>query len=216
MRVTKEHYLTSDNRRDRAAQWLNACKHTAREKPPLLDPGQTALLVLDMQGFFLDPSAHAFVPSAAAILAPITAMVDSFHARGGTVVFTRHVSGDNPDDPMRRRWPRIMSAADPFSLISPRLNTSGGIILRKHAFSAFFKTDLEEQLRIRGISRIVISGVMTHLCCDTTARDAFMRGFDVMFTVDGTATYSEALHLGTLLAMAHGFAACVACEEVLA
>ena len=214
MGIAREHYLTAANRESRAAQWLQACGRAAREKPPILDFKQTALLVLDMQGFFLDADAHAFVPSSDAILPPIAAMVDSFYRRDGTVVFTRHVSSENPDDPMRKRWPRAMSATDPFSPVSPRLDTSRATLLTKSAFSAFRRTDLETRLRSRGISRIIISGVMTHLCCDTTARDAFMRGFDVMFTVDGTATYTESLHLGSLLALSHGFAACISSEEV--
>ena len=61
----------------------------------------------------------------------------------------------------------------------------------------------------------VISGVMTHLCCETTARAAFMRGFEVFFTVDGTATYNEALHRSSLLTLSHGFAIPVLIDELL-
>jgi bifunctional isochorismate lyase/aryl carrier protein len=47
---------------------------------------------------------------------------------------------------------------------------------------------------------------MTHLCCETTARAAFVRGFDVFFLVDGTATYNQDYHQATLLNLAHGVA----------
>jgi len=62
---------------------------------------------------------------------------------------------------------------------------------------------------------VVICGVMTHLCCETTARSAFMRGFEVFFTVDGTATYTEAFHRASLLNLSHGFAVPVLVENIL-
>jgi isochorismate hydrolase len=61
----------------------------------------------------------------------------------------------------------------------------------------------------------IISGVMTHLCCETTARSAFVRGFDVFFLIDGTATYNEDYHLATLLNLGHGFATLVLVNEIL-
>jgi len=63
---------------------------------------------------------------------------------------------------------------------------------------------------------LAVTGVMTHLCCETTARSAFMRGFDVFFAIDGTATYTEALHRAALLNLAHGFTLPVLTEEILA
>jgi bifunctional isochorismate lyase / aryl carrier protein len=56
---------------------------------------------------------------------------------------------------------------------------------------------------------------MTHLCCETTARSAFMRGFEVFFTMDGTATYNEQLHRASLLTLSHGFALPVLMDELL-
>jgi isochorismate hydrolase len=56
---------------------------------------------------------------------------------------------------------------------------------------------------------------MTHLCCETTARSAFMRGLQVFIAVDGTATYSEAFHRASLLNLSHGFALPVLVDEIL-
>jgi isochorismate hydrolase len=56
---------------------------------------------------------------------------------------------------------------------------------------------------------------MTHLCCETTARSAFMHGFETFFTVDGTATYNEAFHRAALLNLSHGFALPLTVDEVL-
>jgi nicotinamidase-related amidase len=53
------------------------------------------------------------------------------------------------------------------------------------------KLDLEKILRAKGIQDLIISGMMTNLCCETTARDAFMRDYRVFFLIDGTATGKE-------------------------
>ena len=92
----------------------------------------------------------------------------------------------------------------------------GYIYIEKKQYDAFLQTLLEETLRQRKIEQIVITGVMTHLCCETTARSAFMRGFEVFFTVDGTATYNEELHRASLLTLSHGFAVPVTVDELLA
>jgi isochorismate hydrolase len=56
---------------------------------------------------------------------------------------------------------------------------------------------------------------MTHLCCETSARSAFMRGFEVFFPIDGTATYNRDFHLATLRNLAHGFATMTTVRELL-
>ncbi len=56
---------------------------------------------------------------------------------------------------------------------------------------------------------------MTHLCCETTARSAFVRGFEVFFTIDGTATYNKEFHFATLHNLAHGFALPILVDEIL-
>jgi isochorismate hydrolase len=56
---------------------------------------------------------------------------------------------------------------------------------------------------------------MAHLCCETTARSAFVRGFEVFFVVDATATYNRQFHQSTLINLAHGFAIPVLTQEVL-
>ena len=86
--------------------------------------------------------------------------------------------------------------------------------LIKEKYSAFIGTSLEDDFKGMGIEQILISGVMTHLCCETTARDAFMRNFDVFFLGDGTATYNEDLHIGTLKAISHGFGSVLFCGDL--
>jgi isochorismate hydrolase len=117
---------------------------------------------------------------------------------------------------MERWWRDVLYEDDQLSEISPALTPEPGEhVLRKSRYSAFIGTDLEGRLRSLDIERILITGVMTHLCCETTARDAFMRDFDVFIVIDGTASKSEDLHTASLRTLADGFAIPVTTEEVL-
>ena len=68
-------------------------------------------------------------------------------------------------------------------------------------------------LRQLGIDAVEISGVMTNLCCETTARSTFVHDFDVIFLNDGTATSSKSMHDATLKAVAYGFGKVMTCAE---
>src|SRR5690606_34693103 len=70
----------------------------------------------------------------------------------------------------------------------------GEPVVTKHRYSGFHQTDLELVLRTRGIRTVVTSGVATNVCVETTARDAFMRDFYVVFPSDASATSYEAAH----------------------
>lgn len=113
-------------------------------------------------------------------------------------------------------WRELIVKDNPLSEIDHRIDYSHGIIIEKSRYDAFFMTPLEENLRKLEVSQVVICGVLTHLCCETTARSAFMRGFEVYFTVDGTATYNEDFHRAALLNLAHGFAHLVRVRDILA
>jgi len=100
------------------------------------------------------------------------------------------------------------------SHLPEELELYGGIRIEKHQYDAFYDTNLEEILNKKNISQLVICGVMTNICCETTARSAFVRGFEVFFTIDGTATYSEEHHMATLTNLSYGFAIPVLLEEL--
>lgn len=112
-------------------------------------------------------------------------------------------------------WRDLITEDDPLGRLDERLDTEGGVEVRKSRYDAFYDSRLESLLRERGVTQVVVCGVMTHLCCETTARSAFMRGYHVFFTVDGTATYNEAFHRASLLNLAHGFATPVLVKEML-
>jgi len=183
--------------------------------PWKLRPERAGLLVLDMQRYFLEKDSHAYVPSAGAILPRVRELAKAFSSQGRPVVFTRHLNTEGDAGQMARWWGELIKRENPLSELAPELNI-GGIVIEKSQYDAFHGTELEGLLRERGVEQLVICGVMAHLCCETTARSAFVHGFEVFFVVDGTATYNERFHRATLLNLAHGFAHLVLAEEVLA
>jgi bifunctional isochorismate lyase/aryl carrier protein len=186
----------------------------ARHADIVFRPDRAALLVLDMQDYFLRAESHAFIPSTPAILPNIQMLIDSFYAANRPVIFTRHLNTDEDARMMSRWWRDTLRPDSPDSKITASLDTSKGIVIVKSQYDAFYNSSLEETLRGRGAEQVVVTGVMTHLCCETTARSAFVRGFEVFFCVDGTATYTEEAQGASLLNLAHGFAFPVLCEEI--
>lgn len=88
------------------------------------------------------------------------------------------------------------------------------LVVEKNTYSAFRGTGLEERLVEMGVEEVIVTGVMTNLCCETTAREAFVRGFRVFFSTDATATSAVELHEATLMNMAYGFAYLVDCNRL--
>jgi len=203
----KTRYLTPENIKKMQVDFPQA-----RQK---LDLARSALLILDMQDFFLDADSHAYIPSAQDILPRLDALRETYATLGLPIVWTRHLNTEADAANMSRWWRDIISAEHPLSGISSALDTSHGVIIEKKQYDAFYETNLEEYLHECNVEQIVISGVMTHLCCETTARSAFMRGFDVFFLIDGTATYNEDFHRATLQNLSHGFANLILSEDVV-
>lgn len=80
--------------------------------------------------------------------------------------------------------------------------------------SEFSGTNLEQKLMKMDVKEVMVTGVMTNLCCETTAREAFVRGFRVFFSTDATTTSSMDLHEATLKNLAYGFAYLFDCKRL--
>ena len=213
--MIREPYFTPETIQQKSRAMLdNLASFRARHADIVFRPECAALLVLDVQEYFLRVGSHAFIPSAPAILPNIQSLVSDFYAHDRPIIFTRHINTDEDAGMMSRWWRDVIRADSPDSAIIASLDTSRGIVIQKAQYDAFFNTPLEGTLRGRGVEQVVVTGVMTHLCCETTARAAFVRGFEVFFCVDGTATYTKAAHYSSLLNLSHGFAVPVECQEV--
>ena len=183
---------------------------------PLGDPFKnSALLVLDAQRYFLDEESHAFIPSAAGVLPGLRLLISKFIEMKQPVIFTRHINTDEDAGQMRIWWKDLIREENPISEISKDIFMDGSPVIRKNQYDAFYKTGLDAILREKKIKQVIITGFMTHLCCETTARSAFVHGYKVIFPVDGTATYNREFHLATLRNLAHGFAVITTIIDIL-
>jgi ureidoacrylate peracid hydrolase len=89
------------------------------------------------------------------------------------------------------------------------------VIVTKHRYGAFEGTDLDLVLRSQGIRTVIMTGIATNVCVETTARQAFLRDFYVVFTSDCTATYSQAQHDAALFNIDQFFGQVVTSGEVM-
>ena len=169
-------------------------------------PERAALLLLDLQKYFFDPGSHAFIPSAPAILDGLLGLAGAFRRRGRPVIWTRHGNTSADAGRMADWWRDMLAPGSAAAglVLSPE---PGDIVLDKSRYDAFQGTDLASILGERGATQVVVCGVVTHLCCETTARAAFGLGFEVFFPADGTAAPNRAFHAASLLNLGHGFAA---------
>ncbi|MBN1437300.1 MAG: isochorismatase family protein [Sedimentisphaerales bacterium] len=184
------------------------------------DLGRAGLLLLDMQRYFLDREGHAWIPSGEVILPGLVRLAEVFGRAGRPVVLTRHLNNEADAGMMGCWWRGLIERERPDSEVVGQLADYAARgearLLEKEQYDAFYETDLEQWLRAQGVEQIVIGGVMANLCCETTARSGFVRGFEVFFLVDGTAAYNRELHLATLRNIGFGFGELVTVAEVAA
>lgn len=91
----------------------------------------------------------------------------------------------------------------------------GDIVIQKHRYSAFVNTPLDTVLRSKGIRTLIMTGVATNVCVESTARDGFMRDYYIVFVKDCAATTSEELHNNTLKNIARGFGEVVDSSDIV-
>jgi bifunctional isochorismate lyase/aryl carrier protein len=174
-----------------------------------------ALIVVDMQRHFCDKESIFFVPKSDALAERLKKLVDVFSENNRPVIFTRHIDSDGEGNLMLRWWSEQIKEDDPMSHVVDTLDAKRGTVVVKHQYDGFLNTELEALLRNKGVRQVVVCGVLTNLCCETTARSAFMRGFEVYFVEDGTATFSKDMHEATLLNLSYGFATLTTINDVI-
>ena len=204
--MQKAQYFTEETIQEKAQELLEYVAVYHRRYAGInFRPEKAALLVLDMQEYFVKEDSHAFVPSAPSIIPGLNKLIAAFELVERPVIATRHINTKEDAGMMSKWWRDLIRPKTAHSQLSNKLNIQKLTQTEKTQYDAFLHTSLEEALRQRNVEQVVITGVMTHLCCETTARSAFMRGFEVFFAVDGTATYNEELHRASLLTLSHGF-----------
>lgn len=213
-----KYYLTEQNISSKANEWMNSLSlHPSRQNKFKFNPEKSALLIIDLQEFFLSKESHAFVPAAKIIVPNVNSIIKEYRKHDLPIIFTFHaLEHDEKPGIMERWWGDLLKANNPLSRIHSSINwKESDIILRKSRYSAFIGTNLDQILKNMKIDTLVITGIMTHLCCDSTARDAFMKDYEVYFVVDATATDDEALHVSSLKTLSDGFVMPIKTDSVL-
>lgn len=209
--------VTAASLSEKTARWLERiepyCMHRLG-----LNTAAAALLVIDLQNFFLDPQSPTFTAGGAAILPNVQKLIAAFRQAGRPVIYTTHVHKPDGSDAgiMGWWWEGMCREGYPEALVHASIAPQPqDKIIVKHRYSAFYNTDLETVLRCAKIEDLVICGVMTNLCCESTARDAYYRDYRVFFLADATGTTCEEMHVATLVNLAYGFAHVGVTEEIL-
>ena len=178
-----------------------------------MDPAKTALVVVDMQNAFMLPGvAHALCPMAEHIVPSINRLAESVRETGGTVVWIKTTF--TPE--VLKSWSVYYEMASPESgakriaaltadskgheLWSTLDVRSDDLIVEKKRFSAFIQgsSQLAEELRSRGLDTVLITGTVTNVCCESTARDAMMLNFRTIMVTDGNAAVTDEDHSASL------------------
>jgi isochorismate hydrolase len=218
MKSKKEDYISEENLKEKSRNWLKQIGHYSYKIEDWeFVPSSSALLVIDMQDFFLSENSHAHIEASKAIIPNVKALITAFRNAELPVIFTRHSLLENEESGILGRWwADVIREKSELSNISQIIAPlSSETVIRKTRYNAFHKTELDEVLKKKDVKSVIVTGVMTHLCCETTAREAFTRDFEVFFVVDGTATQNEELHLSTLRTLSHGFAVPVTAEQII-
>ena len=160
-----------------------------------IEPGTTALIVVDMQNDFVAPGAPMQSPAGHAMVPRLKRALACCREYGIPVIYTAHVHRPGGADlgllvhDRRIAQGDALVAGSPGAAIFPELAPRDDeVVITKHRFSAFYGTDLEIVLRGLGVTTVVVAGVTTENCCHATARDALFRDFRVVFLADATAT----------------------------
>lgn len=198
-----------------------------------LEPGRTALLVVDMQRGFVEPGQAMEVPPAREVVPAIRALLDGFRARRLPVVFTEFTY--SPAVPILvgelhpEHRPATPGAPRGFGVPSssclegdPSARTIGALaprpdelVVRKRWYDAFAGTELDGALRARGVTSLVVTGTMTDICVLSTVVGAFNHEYRISVVADGVATLWPEIQRATLDIVGRAFGRVVQSKEIL-
>jgi ureidoacrylate peracid hydrolase len=158
-------------------------------------PSKTALMIIDMQNAFVEGSPFS-APDGLQVLDRLNRLAGVCRDAGIVVIHTAHVVRPDHSNTgiLGDILPPVQAGLIDDGSASGKLHAGvqmreGDIFLKKPRYGAFHGTDLEPILRHGGIDTLIIGGIATNVCCETTAREATMRDFKVLFLSDGTATF---------------------------
>lgn len=160
-----------------------------------LDPSRTALVNVDMQNAFVEGTPLS-APDGPALIPVVNRLAKACRDAGMMVIHTLHVTrrdGSNHGtmgeliEPVRAGY---INEGTETAKLHPGVEVGkDDILLYKPRYGSFTGTDLDQVLRSNGVDTIIVTGICTNICCETTAREAGMKDYHVFFPSDGTETF---------------------------
>ncbi|HEY3502712.1 MAG TPA: isochorismatase family cysteine hydrolase [Actinocatenispora sp.] len=204
-------------------EWVTAQARQAYERGRAsfaVDNQRAALLVIDMQDEFVRPGWSPYwVPAATRMATRLRALVDHCRAQEVPVIWTifdnTHLGLDRP------HALRFLPHSDtdwhrpaPAEIWAQMGRRDDEVLIRKPSYGAFYDTPLDTILRNLGRDTVIVTGTLTNYCCGTTARQAYERGYKVVFGADVTATDDESRQEPELAVLRKGFALVLTADEI--
>jgi len=180
-----------------------------------LDPARTALVVVDLQHAFMNEAVgFAPVPAARDIVPAVNRLAATVRETGGGVFWIKmthdercfddwSVAYELPTPQFRDKRIAALSEGTLGHELWPELDVQPeDEIVRKYRYSAFMPgtSELPNRLRARGLDTVLITGTVTNVCCESSARDANMTNFRTIMVSDGNAALTQELHDASLTA----------------
>ena len=194
------------------------------------DGPRTAMVVVDMQNYFMTEPYQAACPVAQEVVPNVNRLAEAVREAGGKVVWIQNLA---PSESMeswsvakerylpekaKKRWESMQRGHHAFELW-PELDVrDDDERVTKRRYSAFIQgsSDIENVLKDNGIETIIIVGVATNVCCESTARDAMMLNYRSLMVSDGCATSTDQEHAASLGNFYLNFGDVQRTEEVIA
>jgi ureidoacrylate peracid hydrolase len=180
-----------------------------------IDPAKTALVVVDMQNAFMLPGvAHSLCLEAQEIVPNINTLAQAVRESGGAVVWIQTAYTDETKkswsvyydisrpEQNRKRAEALAPGSKGYQLWETLDARPDDIFVEKKRFSAFIggSSNIAEVLGAKGIDTILVTGTVTNVCCESTARDAMMCNFKTIMVTDGNAAATDEDHNNSLSA----------------
>jgi nicotinamidase-related amidase len=212
---------------------LPAAPLVAAEVPTADRLAAPALVVVDMQNDFVRAGAPLEVADARATIGANQRLLAAFRGRGLPVLFTRWLSLEEDNllwrwspechPATRACWPGHVRTYDDVSgplpcadVIDELAPEPGEPVVDKLGYGSFHGTDLDARLRALGVRSLVVTGTVTQICVEETAREAFHHGYATTVVADAVSSFAPDLHAATLRNLAMKFGWVSDTDEVLA
>ncbi len=177
-----------------------------------IDAARTALVVVDMQNYFVAEGFPLEIPLSRAIVPNINRLARALRAAGGSIVWVQTTSAGALEhwanlhkhmltsEKSKARLAHLDEKAEGFALYPTLEPLPSDLRVKKIKYSAFIQgsSDIDARLKSRGIDTLLITGTATNVCCESTARDAMMLDYRVVMVADANASKTDEEHAATL------------------